>query len=1527
MNDYFTKNEITQIYSSKCYDHIKQLFIEKYNLNEYLNEELPVLFIVDTNDDFGSVKIQNHKGSKFLFVHKFKNLDMNCLEQFNFIFVTNDVKTKITNMFSFINKSNELNFFKVNLLKKVKVMDDFDHLFKKNISVRNKNDLCYEKKILVLLLTYNRSSMCINVINDIIGQTYKNFDLLIIDDGSDENHLKNIENYVEKINKKNIIFQKNYQNKKIPRTLNIGLKYFLDNDYDYFTWISDDNQYYEIFLENFIDIDNNNVDFSYSYFTGNTNNKHVTHTIKYNDVNDLLKNWGGCASFMWSKNIIKKIGFYDVNLYGCEDYDYIIRTFLYSKNIYHSCISGMEYLFHGENLFFKENERIIEMKKEIQQIYKMLIENKKFFVYYSQNAWSLLFQRPHQIIRFYDKEYLKIFITNENIIDYEEKYNVLIVSRNYRNIIMNYLKYNNTECNNNDNIIYYTDSRLFNEIEEIKKNIKVKILFDLIDAPIDDFSVWKPNLHNSVTYADYVIYSHPELINFLNEINNEKEYHYISNGCDYEKFSKAKERIGTRPDDFPITDRKILGYFGAFASWLDYDVIKKYADGSEYHVVMIGGIKNGYNDKFEHENITWLNHKNHEELPYYLSWFDTCFLPFKDCELTHYANPCKLWEYLASEKEIIMSNVNINYDAIINYEQICSQLKKILFNTKKIAIITNMYLDWETNKPSIGGGERYCMEIIKILKKLNCSIDIHQLGKKNVSVVYDDININIYKNDFSYLDEFCVGFSEFINNLIKDKYDIVFYMMPELCCSKNIVPNSILINHGIWFDRKKKNDDYYDLLYLQIQKNDIIICVDTNYINFARTYWGYSCGINKFNYIPNFVDDDFFIDEQDKEYDNKLTILFPRRANIFRGSRMMEDVCMNIKQNVNLIWCGYGEDYNILKKLELTDSRFVATTANFDQIKEQYKKSNIVVIPTVASEGTSLSCIEAMASNNIVLGTNVGGIPNLIIDGYNGFLCNNDSKSLCEKLNYIIDNYHKLSHIRKNAQNVAKESFSKKRWNEQITHLIKKKISSIEDYIGQKKIAIVTKNCINGGVESIINIHQKYLKCDVFVANGKIDHDNPPFIYKENLKSFTQAYNILSDYDLIISHWVPSFIQDVYDIIKQKTIILEFVHRTDTCDNRKDFLDGIITHSFFLKKFMVEKYEKEMKIDVLFHPIDTKKFKPLDKKKSKIGVIGSYNIFKGIDIFINAINIISDDPIIKNYEICIYGKDDGEKNNFITMAQNLNLDIHFYDNVSNVHEICNEFEILCLPSTLEGFPMILCEALSCNIKIITSDIVGFLEFNDYAKKNNYDNLFKIFESENYVELSEKIIKLLKNNDLNNEKGNEFIKKYYSSDKHIEKLKNIMLGYLKNGENTKSKKQTKKHEIENFIKDLTSENKYFSFVYIDGINGEVLQNDSNILKFNKKKFLRFLSNNEENHFGEIAIETINSNNQTLAIQIDMIDENDNIIYDINEYTISGNIINVNYNVQKNHKLICINLVPYSEDYVEIKSTNLKVFKNI
>lgn len=312
---------------------------------------------------------------------------------------------------------------------------------------------------------------------------------------------------------------------------------------------------------------------------------------------------------------------------------------------------------------------------EKENILKRIIVGKKesSLVYYSKTPWSLLFQRPHQIMRFYDRNNIKIFVTSEDITEYQEKYDLFIIS--YKNKdILNFL---------NLKTIYFTDPRLLDEILKLT-NIK-HLIFDLIDAPIGEFKVWLPNLKRSIKNADTVIYSHPKLIEFLNDVDGKRAYHYISNACDYDFFCKSKKRIGNRPIEFPETKLPILGYYGAFSEWLDFNIIKKYADEGKYHIVLIGGIRNvsSYNIRFKHSNITWIDHKPYENIPYYLSWFDVCLIPFKKCKLTEYVNPCKLWEYMASEKEIFIHGIDIDIlmdenKKIITYNLMCEKLRNLL---------------------------------------------------------------------------------------------------------------------------------------------------------------------------------------------------------------------------------------------------------------------------------------------------------------------------------------------------------------------------------------------------------------------------------------------------------------------------------------------------------------------------------------------------------------------------------------------------------------------------------------------------------------------------------------------------------------------------------------------------------------------------------------------------------------------------------------------------------------------------------
>ena len=75
-----------------------------------------------------------------------------------------------------------------------------------------------------------------------------------------------------------------------------------------------------------------------------------------------------------------------------------------------------------------------------------------------------------------------------------------------------------------------------------------------------------------------------------------------------------------------------------------------------------------------------------------------------------------------------------------------------------------------------------------------------------------------------------------------------------------------------------------------------------------------------------------------------------------------------------------------------------------DEMYKAYQNTDVVLIPTRYSEGTSLSCIEAMGCEKAIIATTVGGLPNLVFNDYNGLLISPTANDLYDAAKKIIDN-------------------------------------------------------------------------------------------------------------------------------------------------------------------------------------------------------------------------------------------------------------------------------------------------------------------------------------------------------------------------------------------------------------------------------------------------------------------------------------------------------------------------------------------
>jgi glycosyltransferase involved in cell wall biosynthesis len=168
---------------------------------------------------------------------------------------------------------------------------------------------------------------------------------------------------------------------------------------------------------------------------------------------------------------------------------------------------------------------------------------------------------------------------------------------------------------------------------------------------------------------------------------------------------------------------------------------------------------------------------------------------------------------------------------------------------------------------------------------------------------------------------------------------------------------------------------------------------------------------------------------------------------------------------------------------------------------------------------------------------------------------------------------------------------------------------------------------------------------------------------------------------------------------------------------------------------------------------------------------------KGIGEFVKASKIIKENDIT-NLRFIIVGEIDSqnptsvEKKDLLNWAEN-NL-IEWWGFREDINKIYEQSNIVCLPSYREGLPKSLIEAAACGRAIIATDVPGCREI----VIDGYNGL--LVPKKNAQLLAEAIIKLIKNNSLRNNMGENGVKLFKDNftielivSKHIELYINLL----------------------------------------------------------------------------------------------------------------------------------------------------------
>lgn len=348
---------------------------------------------------------------------------------------------------------------------------------------------------------------------------------------------------------------------------------------------------------------------------------------------------------------------------------------------------------------------------------------------------------------------------------------------------------------------------------------------------------------------------------------------------------------------------------------------------------------------------------------------------------------------------------------------------------------------------SIGGIQTYISNLIPVLKECGYLVSIYQRSNddfyKNFGD-YDVYGIGLRQNYGSKVSKALLSKALIHVNMSKD---LLIYGC-ETCITKVIPCRTIAIQHGISWDVpfEECSTIQYIRHYLgkslmawnicqRVNKVDKLVCVDYNFVNWNRAITPYSK--TRHIVIPNFT----AIPQNIPTKNNGIiNIFFARRLFVHRGTRLFTNVAAKIlseQKNINITIAGTGPDADYMHSILDSYKNVTFITYDSHESLHLHKDKDIAVIPTIGSEGTSLSLLEAMASGCAVICSNVGGMTNIVLDGYNGLIINPDEESLYNAIITLLYDHSLRSKLQFNAYNTVKEAFSLDIWRKKWAKVIK----------------------------------------------------------------------------------------------------------------------------------------------------------------------------------------------------------------------------------------------------------------------------------------------------------------------------------------------------------------------------------------------------------------------------------------------------------------------------------------------------------
>ncbi len=381
-----------------------------------------------------------------------------------------------------------------------------------------------------------------------------------------------------------------------------------------------------------------------------------------------------------------------------------------------------------------------------------------------------------------------------------------------------------------------------------------------------------------------------------------------------------------------------------------------------------------------------------------------------------------------------------------------------------------------------GGSEKYYFDLAKLLKehghevaffsmkdekniKTDCKeyfVENSDMNSKNIfkalDVIYSKKNkkamekaLNDFKPDIVHLNNFQRQLSASIIKPIKKRYIPIVFTAHDL---QAICPAIVMLDREKNICDECKNGKYINCVKKKCVKNSslksLLGAIEGKYYRSKKIYSKQIDRIitpsefykkeleedeikpEKIVALHNFIDmDDYNVKIEDEGY-----AFYFGRIIKEKGVLNLIKAFKDIKYH-KLYIAGDGPDIEKVKKYiknnKLENQIKLLGFLNSDQVKEYVRKARFIVVPSVWYENCPYSVLETLAMGKPIIGSNLGGIPELVKNNETGLIYKYDNiNELIDKMKVLFENKDKAEELGKTAKKTAKENFSKEAYYNKI---------------------------------------------------------------------------------------------------------------------------------------------------------------------------------------------------------------------------------------------------------------------------------------------------------------------------------------------------------------------------------------------------------------------------------------------------------------------------------------------------------------